>query len=90
MAEDVLRKVARGTHTHAKFVQPQELTAFFRAYPSPDAPWVAPGSGEPTRTQAEVRGMVYNPFGARWVLAPRGAWGAVDCNYLFWVRKPRV
>ncbi|KAJ7756431.1 S-adenosyl-L-methionine-dependent methyltransferase [Mycena maculata] len=88
MAEDVLRKVARGTHTHAKFVTPEELTAFFRAYPKTGSPWVDAGRGPPTRTQAEVRGLVYNPLGARWILAPRGAWGAAECNYIFWVRKP--
>ncbi|KAJ7603755.1 S-adenosyl-L-methionine-dependent methyltransferase [Mycena polygramma] len=90
MAEDVLRKVARGTHTHAKFIRPEELTAFFRAYPNAESPWVDAGLGTPTRTQAEVRGLVYNPLGARWMLAPRGAWGAAECNYLFWVRKPTV
>ncbi|KAJ6610214.1 S-adenosyl-L-methionine-dependent methyltransferase [Mycena sp. CBHHK59/15] len=88
MAEDVLRKVARGTHTHAKFIQPDELTAFFRTYPNAQSPWVDAGRGEPTRMQAEVRGLVYNPLGSSWILAPRGAWGATECNYLFWVRKP--
>ncbi|KAJ7035061.1 S-adenosyl-L-methionine-dependent methyltransferase [Mycena alexandri] len=88
MAEDVLRKVSRGTHTHAKFIRPEELVAFFRKYPNADSPWVHAGRREPTRTQAEVRGLVYNPLGARWILAPRGAWGAAECNYLFWVRKP--
>jgi len=42
----------------------------------------------PSRTEAEVRGLIYNPLTARWVLAPRGAWGSTDCNYIFWVRKP--
>ncbi|KAJ6531793.1 S-adenosyl-L-methionine-dependent methyltransferase [Mycena capillaripes] len=88
MAEDVLRKVSRGTHTHSKFIRPEELTAFFRTYPNAESPWVDAGLGLPTRTQAEVRGLVYNPLGAQWILAPRGAWGAADCNYLFWVRKP--
>ncbi|KAJ7274432.1 S-adenosyl-L-methionine-dependent methyltransferase [Mycena haematopus] len=90
MAEDVLRKVSRGTHTHAKFIRPDELTAFFRAYPNAESPWVDAGRGPPTRTQAEIRGLVYNPLGARWMLAPRDAWGAAECNYLFWVRKPAV
>lgn len=90
MAEDVLRKVSRGTHTHAKFIRPDELTAFFRAYPNTKSPWVAAGRGPPTRTQAEIRGLIYNPLRAGWVLAPRDAWGAAECNYLFWVRKPLV
>ncbi|KAJ6576432.1 S-adenosyl-L-methionine-dependent methyltransferase [Mycena vulgaris] len=88
MAENLLRKVASGTHTHSKFVRPEELTAFFRSYPNTESPWVDAGRGSPTRTQAEVRGLVYNPLGARWILAPRDAWGAAECNYLFWVRKP--
>ncbi|KAJ7903572.1 S-adenosyl-L-methionine-dependent methyltransferase [Mycena olivaceomarginata] len=79
MAEDVLRKVSRGTHTHAKFIRPDELTAFFRAYPNTKSPWVAAGRGPPTRTQAEIRGLIYNPLRA-----------AAECNYLFWVRKPLV
>ncbi|KAJ7475852.1 S-adenosyl-L-methionine-dependent methyltransferase [Mycena latifolia] len=88
MAENVLRKVASGTHTHSKFVRPEELTAFFRSYPNTESPWVDAGRGSPTRTQAEIRGLVYNPLASRWVLAPRDAWGAAECNYLFWVRKP--
>ncbi|KAJ7707706.1 S-adenosyl-L-methionine-dependent methyltransferase [Mycena rosella] len=88
MAENVLRRVATGTHTHSKYVRPEELTAFFRSYPNTEAPWVDAGRGSPTRTQAEIRGLVYNPLSARWILAPRDAWGAAECNYIFWVRKP--
>lgn len=45
--------------------------------------------GQPTRKEAEVRGMIYVPWRGEWVLAPRGAGGlATQCNYLFWVRKP--
>ncbi|KAK0488956.1 S-adenosyl-L-methionine-dependent methyltransferase [Armillaria novae-zelandiae] len=67
MAEDVLRRVAPGTHTYSKFIKPSEL---------------------PTRTEAEVRGIVYNPLSSSWNLAPRDAWAATECNYMFWVRKP--
>ncbi|KAF7330533.1 Ubiquinone biosynthesis O-methyltransferase, mitochondrial [Mycena venus] len=91
MAEDILRKVSRGTHTHAKFIRPEELTAFFRAYPNPESPWVDGGRGPPTRThKLRYGGLVYNPLRASWMLAPRDAWGAAECNYLFWVRKPAV
>ncbi|KAK7048149.1 mitochondrial ubiquinone biosynthesis O-methyltransferase [Favolaschia claudopus] len=90
MAEDVLRKVSRGTHTYSKFIRPEELTAFFRAYPNSTSPWINAGLGSPTRTQAEVRGMVYDPWRASWTLAPRNTSGAADCNYLFWVRKPQA
>ncbi|TFK73752.1 ubiquinone biosynthesis O-methyltransferase [Pluteus cervinus] len=55
-------------------------------------PWISPHSpaNEPMRTQAEIRGLIYNPLQANWYLAPRGAWAAAECNYLFWVRKPLV
>jgi len=48
---------------------------------SPDALW---------RSEAEVRGLIYNPFQARWMLAARGAWNMTNCNYIFWVRKPNL
>ncbi|CAE6528552.1 unnamed protein product [Rhizoctonia solani] len=45
-------------------------------------------AGAPTRTEAEVRGIAYVPWKGSWELLPRGMLGAVECNYLFWVRKP--
>ena len=107
-AEDILRKVARGTHTYSKFIKPTELVNFFRKYSSPGnadpgidhpataLPSVSPWISTPTsstylpRLQAELRGLIYNPFQARWILAPRDAWGALECSYLFWVRKPKA
>ncbi|KII87375.1 hypothetical protein PLICRDRAFT_43007 [Plicaturopsis crispa FD-325 SS-3] len=85
LAEDVLRKVPRGTHTHAKYVNPQELVQFFQT----QRPWLRPHTS-PARTAAEVRGIVYVPWAGRWELMSRAAtaWGAAECNYLFWVRKP--
>ncbi|KAF9474756.1 ubiquinone biosynthesis O-methyltransferase [Pholiota conissans] len=55
-------------------------------------PWITTpaSSNYLPRMEAELRGLVYNPLQARWILAPRGAWGALECNYLFWVRKPKV
>jgi polyprenyldihydroxybenzoate methyltransferase/3-demethylubiquinol 3-O-methyltransferase len=44
--------------------------------------------GAPTRTEAEVRGIAYLPWKGTWELLPRGRLGSVECNYLFWVRKP--
>lgn len=35
LAEDVLRKVSRGTHTYSKFIKPTELVSFFQKYRSP-------------------------------------------------------
>ncbi|KAF7312267.1 Ubiquinone biosynthesis O-methyltransferase, mitochondrial [Mycena indigotica] len=84
MAEDVLGKVSKGTHTHSKFIRPEELTDFFRR----KLHWIDQSPSQPPRTQAEVRGLVYNPLASNWILAPRGAYGATAANYLFWVRKP--
>lgn len=101
MAEKVLRQVAGGTHTYSKYINPSELLQFFQSYrtpipstkdtPSQSRPWITRlYNGEPTRAEAEVRGMIYNPLSSSWILAPRGAWGAAECNYIFWVRKPAL
>lgn len=100
MAEDVLRQVTTGTHTYSKFIKPSELVQFFRNYRSPSPtkaptvlsrPWITTpaSSSYLPRMEAELRGLIYNPLQARWHLAPRDAWGALECNYLFWVRKPK-
>jgi len=98
LAEDILRKVTSGTHTYSKFIKPMELVKFFRQYRSAGkvdhparsvSPWISSSTYLP-RLQAELRGLIYNPFQARWILAPRDTWGALECNYLFWVRKPKV
>ncbi|KAG6845140.1 hypothetical protein H0H87_000376 [Tephrocybe sp. NHM501043] len=102
LAEDVLRKVSRGTHTYHKFIKPTELVSFFQKYRSPSMDpeylehatlhkaWISPHSSpaSPPLTEAEVRGLVYHPLQAKWLLTSRGAWAATDCNYIFWVRKP--
>jgi len=56
------------------------------------SPWISTSSSSTylPRLQAELRGLIYNPFQASWILAPRGAWGALECNYIFWVRKPKA
>ena len=97
--EDVFRKVSRGTHTYSKFVKPSELVEFFREYRSPrldnssllSRPWITTptSSSYLNRFEAELRGLIYNPLQARWHLAPRDAMGTLQCNYLFWVRKPK-
>ncbi|EIW79365.1 ubiquinone biosynthesis O-methyltransferase [Coniophora puteana RWD-64-598 SS2] len=102
-AEHVLRKVSVGTHTYSKFVNPSELVRFFqKPLPAPSSlpsselnastPWISQthNSGSPTRTEAEVRGLVYVPWKGEWILAPRTwtDWGAAECNYIFWVRRP--
>lgn len=95
-AEHVLRKVTVGTHTYSKFINPLELVSFFST-PSfnqevPGKPWITRTyeHGLPTRTEAEVRGLIYVPWSGEWKLMPRSAtpWGAAECNYLFWVRRP--
>ncbi|KAF9223990.1 ubiquinone biosynthesis O-methyltransferase [Gyrodon lividus] len=98
-AEHILRKVAVGTHTYSKFINPSELVSFFQNYSSPSTnpevpkrPWITRiySHGIPTRVEAEVRGLIYVPWSGDWKLMPRSAtqWGAAECNYLFWVRKP--
>ncbi|PPQ64771.1 hypothetical protein CVT24_007857 [Panaeolus cyanescens] len=100
MTEEILQNVSRGTHTYSKFVKPSELVQFFREYRSSSTgpnsssalkPWITtPASANYIpRTEAELRGLIYNPLAARWHLAPRDAWGALECNYIFWVRKPK-
>ncbi|KAG6884931.1 hypothetical protein C0993_007195 [Termitomyces sp. T159_Od127] len=102
LAENVLRKVSRGTHTYSKYVKPTELVSFFQKYRSPRVDpqylehatlpkaWISPSSSpeSPPHTEAEVRGLIYHPLQAKWLLASREAWAATDCNYIFWVRKP--
>jgi polyprenyldihydroxybenzoate methyltransferase/3-demethylubiquinol 3-O-methyltransferase len=101
-AEHIFRKVTPGTHTFSKFVKPSELVSFFQEYPNrdvcstniapPSRPWITRtyDHGLPARTEAEIRGIVYVPWKGEWVLTPREltAWGAIECNYLFWARKP--
>lgn len=65
---------------------------------SPSSPPSSPAGNEggrgqtrvPSRLQFETRGTAYLPWKSAWVLAPRGAgkWGAEECNYFFWARKP--
>lgn len=99
MAEDVLRQVTSGTHTYGKYVKPSELVQYFREYRAPAVtgtttasarPWISTPESSTylPRMEAELRGLIYNPLQARWHLAPRNAWGALECNYIFWVRKP--
>jgi 2-polyprenyl-6-hydroxyphenyl methylase/3-demethylubiquinone-9 3-methyltransferase len=47
-------------------------------------------NGEPTRTEAEVRHMVFNPLSGTWTVLPRATIlpRTMECNYLFWARKP--
>ncbi|KAG2128552.1 S-adenosyl-L-methionine-dependent methyltransferase [Suillus clintonianus] len=55
-------------------------------------PWITRtyAHGLPTRSEAEVRGMMYIPWSGEWKLMSRSStpWGAAECNYLFWVRRP--
>ncbi|KIM44749.1 hypothetical protein M413DRAFT_67029 [Hebeloma cylindrosporum] len=82
VAEDILRQVTKGTDTYSKFIKPSELVQFFRDYRSPQPI-------DSVNDSPELRGLIYNPLKAGWHLAPRDAWGALECNYLFWVRKPK-
>ncbi|KAH9166722.1 ubiquinone biosynthesis O-methyltransferase [Lactarius sanguifluus] len=91
-AEKLLGLVEPGTHTFSKFINPDELVGFFAKPLVPGArPWISRtyAHGLPTRTEAEVRGIVYVPWRGDWVLAPRATtpWSS-QVNYLFWVRRP--
>lgn len=103
-AEKILRLVEPGTHTHSKFINPLELVDFFHKHTSLSPPhetestrqgpsWITRtyDHGMPMRTEAEVRGLVYVPWKGQWVLMPRVAtpW-TTQCNYVFWVRRPKM
>ena len=52
-------------------------------------PWITRNSKSYLpRTQAEVRGLIYNPIPGNWILAPKDMWGTLGNSYIFWVRKP--
>ncbi|KAG8861439.1 Hexaprenyldihydroxybenzoate methyltransferase, mitochondrial [Tulasnella sp. 330] len=89
MAEDVLKLVSPGTHAYEKYVKPSELISFFRN----DLKWIQPSQQAPASiavpyTRAEIRGMTYIPWSGKWILTPQGAPFELDCNYIFWARKP--
>jgi len=87
LAENFLGIVSKGTHTYSKFVKPSELVDFF----AKDVPWITRlYDGVPTRAEAEVRSMQFNPFTGMWNVLPRGddVLPGTERNYLFWVRRP--
>ncbi|KAH7105796.1 3-demethylubiquinone-9 3-methyltransferase [Auriculariales sp. MPI-PUGE-AT-0066] len=85
MAEHVLRLVSPGTHTHAKYVDPDEIVAFFKD----DLKWIGGVyDGVPERRQADVRAMAYVPWSGEWTLMPRWTPASAWTNYMFWARKP--
>ncbi|ETS62037.1 hypothetical protein PaG_03593 [Moesziomyces aphidis] len=85
MAEDVLRLVTPGTHTHSQYINPDELKRFVQN----DLKWFAKGSKLPQRMHFEVRGTAYLPWKGTWSLAaPESALPATQCNYFVWARKP--
>ena len=87
MAEDVLRLVTPGTHTHHQYINPKELVDFFKN----DLKWYGQGqSNLPQRLHFETRGTAYLPWKGTWTLAPSGTSlsGTQECNYFFWARKP--
>lgn len=101
LAEDVLQLVSKGTHHYSKFIKPSELLDFFHRSPSDSPPAQVPSAaglpwiprlynGVPTRREAEIRHMLYNPLRGSWSVLPRAAIipPGLECNYLFWARKP--
>ena len=90
-AEHLLRKVTVGTHTYSKYVNPDELVEYFQNYSSGEGkrPWISKeAKGYLPRHEAEVRGLIYNPLAAKWLLGPRNSMLGAQANYIFWVRKP--
>ncbi|SPO23630.1 related to COQ3 - enzyme of ubiquinone (coenzyme Q) biosynthesis [Ustilago trichophora] len=87
MAEDVLRLVTPGTHTHHQYINPQELVDFFEK----DLNWYGQAKTDlPQRLHFETRGTAYLPWKGTWSLATSGTSlpGTQECNYFFWARKP--
>ncbi|UTT91941.1 hypothetical protein NDA17_006762 [Ustilago hordei] len=86
MAEEVLRLVTPGTHTHHQYINPKELVDFFQN----DLKWYGPGTELPQRLHFEVRGTAYLPWKATWTLAASNTSlpATQECNYFFWARTP--
>ena len=87
VAENVLRMVAPGTHTHSKFINPSEMLEFFHK----DLKWISQlYDGLPTSSEADIRDLAYLPWKSEWLLLPRGTPSQLQCNYILWARKPLV
>jgi polyprenyldihydroxybenzoate methyltransferase/3-demethylubiquinol 3-O-methyltransferase len=96
-AERVLKMVSPGTHTYSKYIKPSEMLSFFQNHSSTEdaRPWVTRlYNGLPSRQEAETRGLIYVPWEGQWKLTPRAGSAlesniSTQCNYMFWVRKPK-
>jgi len=96
-AERILRMVSPGTHTYSKYIKPSEMLSFFQEYSSLNGsrPWISQlYNGLPSRQEAETRGLIYVPWQGQWMLTSRAGSAlesdiSTQCNYMFWVRKPR-
>jgi len=87
LAENVLRMVTPGTHTHSKFINPSEMLEFFHK----DLGWISQlYNGLPTSSEADIRDLAYLPWKSEWVLLPRETPSQLQCNYIFWARKPCI
>ena len=87
MAERALRLVRPGTHDYSKYIKSSELVEFFSR---PEIGWISRTyDGIPTRTEAEVQQIIFNPMAGTWTIQPTGSFfSALECNYIFWGRKP--
>jgi len=87
LAENVLRMVTPGTHSHSKFINPEELLEFFHK----DIGWISQlYNGLPTSNEADIRDLAYLPWKSEWLILPRGTPSQLQCNYILWARKPSV
>jgi len=87
MAEHVLRLVRPGTHEYAKYIKSSEIIEFFSR---PEIGWIS-GTYDsvPTRKEAEVRQITFNPVAGTWTVQPTGSFfSSLECNYMFWARRP--
>ncbi len=87
MAEHVLRLVRPGTHDYSKYIKSSEVIDFFSR---PEIGWISRSyGGVPTRKEAEVRQITFNPAAGTWSVQSTGSFfPSLECNYMFWARKP--
>ncbi|ORX33864.1 S-adenosyl-L-methionine-dependent methyltransferase [Kockovaella imperatae] len=96
LAEDVLRLVTPGTHTHSKFIKPDEMRRFVFAEMGGFDVWEQNNDASDVRLDevGSTQGIIYDPLAGQWKLwsATEGTWSKAlgeECNYMFHARKRR-
>eukprot|EP00842_Homolaphlyctis_polyrhiza_P006560 jgi/Hompol1/6905/HPOL_002772-RA len=75
LAEHLLRWVPQGTHSHEKYIAPEELEIFLKAA---------------SCSVLDITGMGYNPGSKSWSLLPHSQIGSLEMNYIVAARKSFV